>query len=122
VLFRMPRSFRERRQGEVRRFAVQEASIVTQAKRRRTWYLKLYEHQPYQEAHATPSAEVLRFSSIPTAARTGMGEPYTNADVVRMSVGVLTEEDVGGIGNGAVADPTVGQIAALAAVFGVPAS
>jgi hypothetical protein len=51
-----------------------------------------------------------------------MGEPYTNADVVRMSVGVLTEEDVGGIGNGAVADPTVGQIAALAAVFGVPAS
>jgi transcriptional regulator with XRE-family HTH domain len=50
------------------------------------------------------------------------GEPYTNADVARMSTGVLAKEDVGGIRSGEVADPTVSQVAALAAVFGVPAS
>jgi transcriptional regulator with XRE-family HTH domain len=52
----------------------------------------------------------------------GTGERYTDADVARMSAGVLTEEDVGGIRSGAIPDPTVGQVAALAAVFGVPAS
>jgi transcriptional regulator with XRE-family HTH domain len=50
------------------------------------------------------------------------GEPYTNAEVARMSVGDLTEEDVEGVRAGAISDPTVGQVAALAAVFGVPAS
>jgi transcriptional regulator with XRE-family HTH domain len=50
------------------------------------------------------------------------GEPYTNADVARMSAGVLTEEEVEGMRTGRDADPTVGQVAALAAVFGVPAS
>jgi hypothetical protein len=47
----------------------------------------------------------------------GTGEPYTNAEVARMSAGGLTEEDVAGIRTGAIADPTVGQVAALAAVF-----
>jgi transcriptional regulator with XRE-family HTH domain len=42
--------------------------------------------------------------------------------VARMSTGVLAKEDVGGIRSGEVADPTVSQVAALAAVFGVPAS
>ena len=48
------------------------------------------------------------------------GEPYTDADVARMSAGALTEEDVEGIRTGNVPDPTVGWVAALAGVFGVP--
>jgi len=39
-----------------------------------------------------------------------------------MSSGVLTEEEVAGIRTGKVPDPTVGHVATLAAVFGVPAS
>ena len=39
-----------------------------------------------------------------------------------MSAGVLTEEEVEGIRTGRIADPTVGQVAALAAVFGVEPS
>jgi hypothetical protein len=50
------------------------------------------------------------------------GEPYTSAEVARMSTGTLTEGDVEGMRTGAIADPTVGQVAALAAVLGVPAS
>ena len=52
----------------------------------------------------------------------GTGERYTDAEVARMSAGVLTEEEVEGIRTGAIADPTVGQAAALAAVFGVEPS
>ena len=50
------------------------------------------------------------------------GEPYTNAEVARMTLGDLSEEDVEGIRNGAISDPTVGQVAALASVFGVEPS
>ena len=50
------------------------------------------------------------------------GEPYTNAEVARMSLGDLSEEDVEGIKTGAISDPTVGQVAALAGVFGVEPS
>jgi hypothetical protein len=50
------------------------------------------------------------------------GEPYTNAEVARMTLGDLSEEDVEGIRTGAIGDPTVGQVAALAGVFGVEAS
>src|ERR671910_2135058 len=50
------------------------------------------------------------------------GEPYTNAEVARMSAGYLTEEDVEGIRTGKIADPSVGRVAALAAAFGVPPS
>jgi hypothetical protein len=39
-----------------------------------------------------------------------------------MSAGLLTEEDVVGIRTGRIADPTVKQVAALAAVFGVEPS
>ena len=49
-------------------------------------------------------------------------EPYTNAEVVRMSTGVLAEADVEGIMAGRIADPLMGQIAALAAAFGLPTS
>jgi transcriptional regulator with XRE-family HTH domain len=45
----------------------------------------------------------------------GTGEPYTDAEVARMSAGDLTEEEVEGIRAGKIADPSVGQVAALAA-------
>jgi transcriptional regulator with XRE-family HTH domain len=50
------------------------------------------------------------------------GEPYTNAEVARMTLGDLSEENVERIRTGAVSDPTVGQVAALASVFGVEPS
>jgi transcriptional regulator with XRE-family HTH domain len=50
------------------------------------------------------------------------GEPYTNAEVARMTLGDLSEEDVEKIRTGAVSDPTVAQVAALAGVFGVEPS
>ena len=50
------------------------------------------------------------------------GEPYTNAEVARMTRGDLLEEDVEKIRSGAVSDPSVGQVAALASVFGVEPS
>ena len=50
------------------------------------------------------------------------GEPYTNADVARMTLGDLSEEDVEGIRTRGLADPTVSQVAALAGVFGVEPS
>ncbi len=50
------------------------------------------------------------------------GEPYTNAEVARMTLGDLSEEDVERIRTGAVSDPTVGQVAALGGVFGVEPS
>jgi transcriptional regulator with XRE-family HTH domain len=50
------------------------------------------------------------------------GEPYTNAEVARMTLGDLSEEDVERISTGAVSDPSVGQVTALASVFGVEPS
>jgi transcriptional regulator with XRE-family HTH domain len=50
------------------------------------------------------------------------GEPYTNAEVARMTLGDLSEEEVDRIRTGALTDPTVGQVAALASVFGVEPS
>jgi transcriptional regulator with XRE-family HTH domain len=47
------------------------------------------------------------------------GRPYTNVDVARMSLGGLTEEDVAGIRAGALTNPTMGQVVALADAFGV---
>src|SRR5215216_3737340 len=47
------------------------------------------------------------------------GEPYTNTEVARMTLGDLSEKDVEGIRTGAIGDPSVGQVAALAGVFGV---
>jgi transcriptional regulator with XRE-family HTH domain len=50
------------------------------------------------------------------------GKPYSSAEVVRMTLGDLSEEDVQRIRTGAISDPTVGQVAALASVFGVEPS
>jgi transcriptional regulator with XRE-family HTH domain len=47
------------------------------------------------------------------------GEPYTNAEVARMTLGDLSEEEVERIRTGAVSDPSVGQVAALASAFGL---
>ena len=49
-------------------------------------------------------------------------EPYTNGEVARMTLGDLSEEEVERIRTGADSDPTVGQVAALAGVFGVEPS
>jgi transcriptional regulator with XRE-family HTH domain len=50
------------------------------------------------------------------------GEPYTNGEVARMTLGDLSEEEVERIRTGAIGDPTVGQVAVLASVFGVAPS
>jgi transcriptional regulator with XRE-family HTH domain len=50
------------------------------------------------------------------------GEPYTNAEVARMTLGDLSEEDVERIRTGTISDPTVSQVTALAGVFGVEPS
>jgi transcriptional regulator with XRE-family HTH domain len=50
------------------------------------------------------------------------GERYTNAEVARMTLGDLSEADVERIRTGVIDDPTVGQVAALASVFGVEPS
>ena len=50
------------------------------------------------------------------------GKPYTNAEVARMTLGDLSEEDVERIRTGASRDPTVGQVEALSSVFGVEPS
>jgi transcriptional regulator with XRE-family HTH domain len=50
------------------------------------------------------------------------GKPYSNAELARMTLGDLSEEDVERIRTGAVSDPSVGQVAALASVFGVEPS
>ena len=50
------------------------------------------------------------------------GKPYTNSEVARMTLGDLSEEDVEKIRTGAISDPTVGQVSALASVFGVEPS
>jgi transcriptional regulator with XRE-family HTH domain len=47
------------------------------------------------------------------------GEPYTNAEVARRSLGDLTEEEVDGIRTGTITNPLVAQVVSLADVFGV---
>ena len=47
------------------------------------------------------------------------GEPYSDADIARLSLGDLTEEDIGGIRSGKLENPSIGQVAALADAFGV---
>jgi transcriptional regulator with XRE-family HTH domain len=50
------------------------------------------------------------------------GESYTDAEVARMSLGDLTEEEVEGIRTGRIGNPTVAQVLALSEVFGVDPS
>jgi transcriptional regulator with XRE-family HTH domain len=55
-----------------------------------------------------------------TSGRTG--EPYTNAEVARMSLGDLTEEEVEALRSGRLDNPSVRQVRALGSVFGVSPS
>ena len=50
------------------------------------------------------------------------GKSYTDAEVARMSLGDLTEEEVEGIRTGRIGNPTVAQVLALSEVFGVDPS
>lgn len=47
------------------------------------------------------------------------GESYSSADVARMSLGDLSEDEVEGIRTGAIENPAISQVVALAEVFGV---
>jgi transcriptional regulator with XRE-family HTH domain len=47
------------------------------------------------------------------------GEPYTNAEIARMSLGDLTKEEVEGIRTGKIPNPSVDQVVAMASVFGI---
>lgn len=57
-----------------------------------------------------------------TVGRARTGEPYTSAEVARLILGGLTEDEVAGIRDGRIEDPSVGQIRALAEVFGISAA
>ena len=57
-----------------------------------------------------------------TFANPKTGRPYTNTEVAQLTLGDLSGDDVEGIRTGVIDDPTVGQVAALAAVFGVKPS
>jgi hypothetical protein len=50
------------------------------------------------------------------------GEPYTNGEVARMTLGDLSEEKVERIRTGAARDPSVGQVAVLACLGVTPAA
>jgi transcriptional regulator with XRE-family HTH domain len=50
------------------------------------------------------------------------GRPYTDAEIARMSLGGITEEEVAGIRSGKIENPTLDQILALAEAFGVSAA
>jgi len=47
------------------------------------------------------------------------GKPYTNAEIARMSLGDLTEEQVEQIRTGRLTDPSMKQVVTLAEAFGV---
>src|SRR5215207_5039408 len=47
------------------------------------------------------------------------GEPYTNAEVARMTLGDLSEEEVERKRTGPISAPSGGQVAARASVLGV---
>ena len=47
------------------------------------------------------------------------GESYTNAEVARLNLGTLSEEDVEGIRDGSVTNPPLDRVLALADAFGV---
>jgi transcriptional regulator with XRE-family HTH domain len=47
------------------------------------------------------------------------GEPYSSADIARMSLGDLTEDEVEDIRTGTLGNPAISQVVALAEAFGV---
>jgi transcriptional regulator with XRE-family HTH domain len=61
-------------------------------------------------------------SLLRSAADGRSGEPYSDADVARLSMGELTEREVTGIRTGAIPDPSMEQVLALAEVFAIEPS
>jgi len=57
-----------------------------------------------------------------TDADEGSDEPYSDADVARLSMGTLTEREVTGLRTGAIPDPSMEQVLALAEVFAIDPS
>jgi len=72
------------------------------------------------EEHRSIAGRVERLFATVRNERTG--EPYTSAEVARMSLGDLTQEEVEGIRSGRISNPTVAQVLALSEVFGVDPS
>ena len=85
-----------------------------------------FEETPAQTERATPAEGQVLAERVEhlfeTIVHPRTGESYTSAEVSRMSAGDLTEEEVKEIRTGALSDPTVGQVAALATVFGIEPS
>jgi transcriptional regulator with XRE-family HTH domain len=52
----------------------------------------------------------------------GSGEPYSDADIARLSTGALTEQEVAGIRTGNIPDPSIDQVLALAEAFAIDPS
>ncbi len=50
------------------------------------------------------------------------GRPYTSAEVAKMSLGGVTEEEVVGIRSGEIGHPTLDQVLALSEAFGIDPS
>lgn len=50
------------------------------------------------------------------------GRPYTSAEVAKMSLGGITEEEVVGIRSGEIKHPTLDQVLALSEAFGIDPS
>jgi transcriptional regulator with XRE-family HTH domain len=63
-----------------------------------------------------------RLESLLRTADERSGEPYSDADVARLSKGELTEREVTGIRTGAIPDPSMEQVLALAEVFAIDPS
>lgn len=73
-----------------------------------------------RDMRATLAARVEWLFEIIPNDRTG--EPYTNAEVARESLGALTEGDVEGIRTGRVPNPHFDQVLTLSEIFGVDTS
>jgi len=82
---------------------------------------------PGSTSRATPPEEVPTISErleslLLTDAEERSGEPYSDADIARLSMGELTEPEVTGIRSGAIPDPSMEQVLALAEVFAIDPS
>src|SRR5215204_2515759 len=71
----------------------------------------------------TPEVLALRIERLFDAIKNPKtGEEYTSSEIARMSLGDLAEEDVEGLRSGAIADPALSHVVALARAFGVEPS
>ena len=71
---------------------------------------------PAEAAHELAERIELLFEVV-TNPKTG--DPHTSTEIARMSLGVLSEEDVEGMRDGSVTNPTLDHVLALSDAFGV---